>query len=501
LELFGYSITKSLDDTEKTLQTFSTKEPETGAVEIESGANFAGLNKYILDLDQEFDNEKQRIDAYRVAAKTPHISTAIDDIVNEAVVNNSNSDVVKLDLDNIKFSVGIKNKIQDEFTHINNLLNFNDDAANIFRRWYIDGKINYHKIVDEKKISNGIVEMRYLDPRRIKKVRDNVKNGDGKVIKTNEYYVYSLSDPDSKVKDYSNQVALEISPDMIAHANSGIVVEGTSVVESYLQKALKPLNQLTNMEDSLVVYRVSRAPERRIFYIDVGNLPKTRAEQYVKSIIGKYKNKVTYDATTGSFTNNKNQMSMLEDIWLPRREGSKGTEVSTLPGGQSLGDLEDVTYFKTNLNKALHVPLSRMESESTFNLGRSSEITRDEIKFGKFISKLQRGFGNLLLDTLKTQLLLKNIITEDDWNKFKNSFRLVFSTDAYFSELKDAEVLNARLENLEAIGEHIGRYFSPQYVMKTVLHMTEEEIKEQQDEIAEAIKDGIIKDPNKEEDF
>ena len=489
MKLFGYTISKKpLDTEEKDLKTFSSVESNDGTIEVESGVNFASLSKYVLNLDSEFESERQRIDAYRNAARLVDLSTAIDEITNDAIVTSGDL-VVNIVLDKTKFSDNIKTKIIEEFEYVLGLLNFNNNGDEIFKRWYIDGKIYYHKVVGKSE-KDGIVEVRYLDPRRIKKVRESVKGDDGTIVGSKEYYVYSLEDIN---KDNNYQVilnggskALEIHPDMIAYAHSGLVIEGTSQVDSYLQKALKPLNQLTNLEDSLVVYRVSRAPERRIFYIDVGNLPKTRAEGYIQSIIRKYKNKITYDASTGSFTNNKNQMSMLEDIWLPRREGSRGTEVSTLPGGQSLGELDDVEYFRKKLWRALHMPLSRMASDAQFNIGRSSEITRDEVKFGKFINKLQHQFGGLLLDILKTQLILKKIITEQDWKNNKYNITLQFNSDDYFTELKKTEVLNERLHALESIDPFVGKYFSPQYVMKNVLQMTEEDIKDLKKELKES---------------
>lgn len=499
MNLLGYSINKVEKNLEKNKETFSVKKQEDGSVEVETGSDFYGLNKYILNLESEFETEKQRVNAYRKASEMPEISIAVDDIVNDAIVSGEAGNITDLNLDDTEFSDNIKKNILEEWENILNLFSYQKNVQKMFRRWYIDGKIYYHKVVG-KNIKEGIVELRYLDPRRIKKVVEHKKDDDGKVLETKEYFVYSLSDPNKKETNYGNRKnALEIQPDMISFSHSGLSVDGSSVIESYLQKALKPLNQLMNLEDSLIVYRVSRAPERRIFYIDVGNLPKTRAEQYISSIIGKYKNKITYDATSGSFTNNKNQMSMLEDIWLPRREGSRGTEVTTLPGGQNLGDLDDVLYFKTKLMKSLHIPLSRMETDTPFSSGRSSEITRDEIKFGKFISKIQSQFGEILLDTLKTQLLLKNVITTEDWEKELNNISLLFTVDSHFSELKKIEIMNDRLDSLEKIKEYVGTYFSHEYIMKNILRMTNEDIEQNKKEIIAGKKDGSIKD--KEEDI
>ena len=505
MDILGYNISKKPQDTvEKNLNTFSSKESNDGTLEVEGGIDFAGQNRYILDLDAQFETEKQRIDAYRVAANTADLSVAIDDIVNESIVITGQDDVIDLTLDDVDLSDGVKKKVFEEFEYIMTLLDFNNKGDDIFKRWYIDGKIYYHKVVGKNE-GDGLAELRYLDPRRIKKVRETVVTPNGaKPIGSKEYYVYSLADPDKKKQTivYGDGKALEIHTDMVAYAHSGLIIDGTAQVDSYIQKSLKPLNQLMALEDSVVVYRVSRAPERRIFYIDVGNLPKTRAEGYIQSIIGKYKNKVTYDATTGSFTNNKNQMSMLEDIWLPRREGSRGTEVSTLPGGQSLGEMEDVNYFKQKLWKSLHLPMSRLDDSggNTFNAGRATEISRDEIKFTKFVHKLQKQFGALILDSLKTQLILKKIITDKDWEKNKYNFKLRYNTDSYYSELKEMELLNDRVSAISEMDTYVGKYFSPQYVMKTILQMSDEDIKQMQEETAEAVKLGLIPDPAKKEE-
>lgn len=503
MKLFGYNISRDQNKLEKEKLTFSSEETNDGTVEVEtSGGGYATLNKYILNLESEFVDERARVNTYRKAAKHPDIAIAIDEIVNDAIVNEDH-ETISLSLDDSDLSESIKKKIRDEFDHILKLLDFNVDGSDIFKRWYIDGKIFYHKVTTVNKQTNkseGIVELRYLDPRRIKKVREVIKDQQGNnTTKIREYYVYTLKEinkaktntlvPTSDVK------AVEIEPDMIAMAHSGLSNNDNYHIESYLDKALKPLNQLTNLEDSVVVYRVARAPERRVFYIGVGNLPKTRAEQYMKSIIDKYKNNVVYDSNTGAFTNNNNQISMMEDFWLPRREDGRTTQIDTLPSASNLGEMEDVNYFKNRLFKALHLPLSRFGDENnTMGLGRSSEITRDELKFTKFINKLQRQFSALLYNILKTQLILKGILTEDDWETHRSFILFEFTADSFYTELKNAEIMTERLTLLDSINEHVGKYFSIEYVQRNILMMDDDDIDEMKKQIEEEAKEQLEKE-------
>lgn len=499
MEFFGYTIGKTKPESEEKLDTFAPPLENDGAIELaEYDVDYVSNTKYVFDFETHFDNEEKRINEYRRVSLFVEADYAITDIVNESVVQDQFDDAISIDLDGTEWSESIKKKIIEEWKTISRLYNLNREISTMFRQWYVDGKIYYHKIVDSSKPQDGIKEVRYLDPRRIKKVREVQKSdtveGD-RIVGAKEYYLYSLR-PIAKDNTIGGQMgsdysyssygsnttnAMEISPDMIAYAHSGLIID-EDIVLSYLQKALKPLNQLNLIEDSIVIYRLSRAPERRIFYIDVGNLNKTRAEQYIKSLIGKYRNKFVYDSSSGSVKTSKQNLSMMEDIWLPRKEGSRGTEVSTLEGGQNLGELEDLNYFKQKSFRALNVPLSRLDGESTFNIGRSSEITRDEVRFSKFADKLRNHFSEIFYDTLRTQLLLKRIITEEDWEEQNDSIKLIYNKDSYYDELKDQEVLQARIEILQSIDDFVGKYYSVEWVRKRVLMQDEEEIKEIDDQ-------------------
>jgi len=407
--------------------------------------------------------------------------SAIDDIVNEAIVYEEGTYPVTIVLDNLKQPESIKKKVRDEFEHIMKLLDFNNQGYDIFRRWYIDGKLYYHMLIDEKQPRQGLKEVRYIDPRKIRKVKELPKSQPGlnptgqqaQYLKPIEYFVFSDK---GFVRD-TNQ-GLKISVDSICYVHSGVSDKDGKAIVSYLHKAIKPLNQLRMLEDATVIYRISRAPERRIFYIDVGNLPKMKAEQYLREIMQKYKNKLVYDATTGEIRDDRRFQTMLEDFWLPRREGGKGTEITTLPAGQNLGEIDDVLYFQKKLFKSLNVPISRLEADNGFSLGRASEITRDEVKFAKFVSRLRLRFSHLFDRLLETQLLLKGVCTRSEWAQMKEEISYDFVSDAHFSELKDVEIMKERLGILEVIDPYVGKYFSKEYIRRKVLRQSEEEIKE-----------------------
>lgn len=502
MNLFGFKLSKDTPRDEEKLDTFAPPIERDGAIELaDYTVDYVSNTKYIFDFESHFTNEEQRINRYRSVARMVETDYAITDIVNESVVQDKFDAALSLNLDGTEFSDPIKKKILEEWENVASLFQLNTEISTIFRQWYVDGKVYFHKIVDSSKPKDGIIEMRYLDPRRIKKVRE-VKKRDGaggdRIINFFDYYVYSFK-PVRKdgysggpmTMDYAytpygsnTTTALQIQPDMIAYAHSGIIVDD-DIVLSHLNKALKPLNQLNLIEDAIIIYRLSRAPERRIFYVDVGNLNKTRSEQYMKSLISQYRNKFTYDTSTGEVNTKKNQLSMMEDIWLPRKEGSRGTEVDTLAGGQNLGELEDLQYFKNKAFRSLNVPISRLDSETSFNIGRSSEITRDEIRFSKFAESLRLRFSELFFDTLRTQLLLKRIITEENWDDERNGMRFIYNTDSYYDELKDQEILQSRLDILQTISEYDTKYYSVEWVRKRVLMQDDEEMKEIDDQIEE----------------
>jgi hypothetical protein len=426
---------------------------------------------------------------YRDIASQPECDAAIEDIVNESIVGDHDDAPVNIKLDEVDISDKIKEMIRFEFDNILSMLNFGQYAHDIFRRWYVDGRLPYHIVVDNENLKAGIKELRYIDPtklRKVKEVEEEVDQRTGaKIIKkVEEYFMYQ----DNAMGKYNQ--GLKIKPDAIAYCTSGVMDPGRKRILSYLQKALKPVNQLRMMEDSLVIYRISRAPERRIFYIDVGNLPKGKAEDYLRGIMQQYRNKLVYDAKTGDIKDDKKHMSMLEDFFLPRREGGRGTEITTLPGGENLGQIDDIIYFQKKLYKSLNVPVNRLEQEAQFTLGRSSEITRDEVKFKKFIDRLRKRFSDLFMQLLKTQLLLKGIITESDWKDWKESIAFDYIEDNYFSELKQSEMLRERFEMLGNLDEYVGKYISNEWIRKNVLRQTDDEIEEIQKQIDQETKDG-----------
>ena len=476
IKLFGFEIGKEKKEISN-LQNFTTPEEFDGSYVTEG----AGVYGTFVDFMGSLKTENAIIAQYRAMALFPECDTAIDEITNEAVVMGFDRKPIKLDLSKIEFSDNIKSKIYFEFDNILRLLNFNDKGYEIFRRWYIDSKIYYYITIDNKNPGEGIQQLIPLDATKIKKVKKvNTKNTrrDGNefslIQDIEEYYLYTNTDRNSVIGTPAS--GLKISVDSMCHVHSGMVDMNTKRVVGYLHKAIRPLNMLRQIEDAIVVYRISRAPERRIFYIDVGNLPKQKAEQYVRELMNKYRNKLIYNQTTGEIKDDRNQMAMIEDYWLPRREGGRGTEISTLDGGQNLGELTDVEYFKKKLYYALNIPPSRLIGESGFNLGRSADITRDEIKFYKFIERLRHKFSMMFLQLLRVQLILKGIITEEDWKIMNEHINFTFNKDSYFNDLKDAEILSARMELAGAMEPMVGKYFSSNYIRKNILKQTEEEI-------------------------
>ena len=497
LSLFGFEIkrkNKDREDSNKLSFVPPTEEDGTGQV-----INAGGYYGQYIDLDGSGTrSDKDLIFKYRDVSQNPECDAAIEDIVNEAIVSDDASAPVNIILDDLDMSDKIKDMITEEFNNVVELMDFNFRGHDIFRRWYIDGKIYYHKIIDESNPKKGIQEVRYIDPTKIRKVREVEEEHDPKtrtkmVKGVNEYFIYQ-----NQTLTDMNQ-GLKISPDAITYVTSGVTDSSRKRVLSYLHKALKPVNQLRMMEDSLVIYRLSRAPERRIFYIDVGNLPKGKAEEYMRNIMSKYRNKMVYDANTGEMRDDRKHMSMLEDFWLPRKEGGRGTEISTLPGGDNLGQIDDIVYFQKNLYKSLNVPVNRLEQEAQFSLGRSTEITRDELKFQKFINRLRKKFSMLFMDMLKTQLIAKGIITEKEWKEISQKISIDYVEDTHFTELKHAELMQDRLNLLRDINEYVGRYYSLEWVRKNILQQTEEDIDMMDKQIEEEIKNKKIEDPNAED--
>jgi hypothetical protein len=470
-----------------------TETMDDGAVTITSNAHYGTY----VDLEGSVRNEIELVTRYREMANHPELEMAIDDIVNEAISHNETGKVVSIVLDKLKQPESIKKKIIEEFDTIQRMLNFSNLADDLFKRWYIDGRLNYHVVVNEKNPKEGIQELRYIDPRKIRKVREVKKGRDPKtgasiINSIAEYYVYN--DKGQTTQTYTSNInaGLRIAPESIINVNSGLMDAKNTFVISYLHKAIKPLNQLRMIEDAIVIYRLSRAPERRIFYIDVGNLPKGKAEQYLRDIMVKYRNKMVYDAQTGELRDDRKHMSMLEDFWLPRREGGKGTEITTLPAGQNLGELEDVKYFRQKLLNSLNVPISRLEPQQggMIGIGRTTEVTRDEVKFAKFIQRLRNKFSTVFDQALRIQLVLKGICTTDEWEIFKEDIYFDFLKDNNFTELRDAELLRERVTLLQTVDPYIGRYYSANWVRKNILQMDDELIEQMDAEIAKEDKDG-----------
>ena len=485
MELFGLQITRKKEEEQELnkKRSFTPPDTEDGSTVIMEGGYFG---QYVDIEGVKAKDDADLIKKYREIALYPECDSAIEDIINEAIVSNESDECVEIVTDNLTgYSDKVKKIIREEFDNVTRLLNFDANGHEIFRKWYVDGRLFYHIIVDEKNPKNGILELRAIDPLKIRKVRqvieDKERNPAGvKMIKGyEEYFIYQ------ETAQGKANTGLKISKDAIIHTTSGLVDQASKKVLSYLYKAIKPVNQLRMMEDSLVIYRMARAPERRIFYIDVGNLPKGKAESYLRDIMARYKNKIVYDANTGEIKDDRKHMSMLEDFWLPRREGGKGTEITTLPGGENLGQIEDILYFQKKLYKSLNVPVSRLEENQSFVLGRATEISRDEIKFTKFIGRIRKRFAEVFMQALKTQLILKGVITKEDWEDMKEGIIIDFMQDNYFAELKEAEIVRERMNTLALVDPYVGKYYSQKWIRKHILQQTEEEIEEIDAEIEE----------------
>ncbi len=518
MELFGIEINRK-KGSHKSGKTFAPPTESDGALEIETttggGVNFAQQNGFSFDLDAMPTDEFELLITYRSLALQQEIDEAVQEIVNEAIITDNSKPSVSIILDDVELSAGIKNKIRDEFDYILSLLKFKTQGYGVFRKWYVDGRLYYHKVVDESSANKGIVQLVPIDPINIKLIREIKKSKDGRadvyeLSDVEEYFLYSrrpfmeIKGGDKTTQQSSSSHGLRINKEAVTHVSSGLLSADAKLVLSYLYKAIKPFNNVKLMEDSVIIYRVTRAPERRIFYVDVGNLPKGKAEQYLKDIMNRFRNKVVYDVNKGTINNRKKFQTMMEDYWLPRREGGRGTEVSTLPGGQNLGELEDVEYFKNKLYRSLNVPLSRfMQEGGAFNIGRTTEITRDEIKFSKFISRLRKSFSSLFDDILKTQLILKKVITIEEWDEIEQSITYDFLEDNYFQELKELEVNNDRIEALSNVVNSgaIGKYISHDYVRRNILRQTEAEIESEDKKMDEESKDSKYKDEDDMDDM
>ncbi len=493
--LFGFEIKrkKQLDNENV---SFTPKETDDGAVVVAAGGSYGTY----VDLDGTVRTESELVTKYREMTLHAEIDMAIDEIVNESIVVEKNKDIVTIILDDlVEVNGNIKKAITIEFKEALRLLEFNTHAYHIFRRWYVDGRLYYHAITDEKNMQIGIKELRYIDPRKIRKIREVAKKrlvdaGDVSLTKTvQEYYMYNDRGFNVGNKTIvSPNSGLKIGVDSIIHVTSGLTDTNGTMVLSYMHKAIKPLNQLRSLEDATVIYRLSRAPERRIFYIDVGNLPKMKAEQYLRDMMVKYKNRLIYDATTGEVRDDRKFLTMLEDFWLPRREGGKGTEIETLPGGQNLGEIADVEYFQKKLYNALNIPTNRLDNSDNIFTSRSTEITRDELKFAKFITRLRQNFNQLFIKILEKQLILKGIITYDDWVYMAPKIQFDYAMDNYFSEIKESEMINGRINTLNMVAPYIGKYYSNQWVMKNVLRMSDEDIEKMFMEIEEEASNPIL---------
>jgi len=505
-KLFGFSI----EDNQKKPPSVVSPVPQNNEDGVDNYISSGFYGQYV-DIEGVYRTEHDLIKRYREMALHPECDGAIEDVVNEAIVSDLYDSPVEIELSNLNASEKLKNIIRQEFKYLKEILDFDRKAHEIFRNWYVDGRVYYLKVIDLKNPQAGIQDLRYIDPMKMKYIRQEKKkpgngpnlggrlNNETNVVEPEieEYFLYTskVNYPTGMISG-AGKNSIKIAKDSVAYCSSGLVDRNKGTVLSYLHKAIKALNQLRMIEDSLVIYRLSRAPERRIFYIDVGNLPKVKAEQYLKEVMSRYRNKLAYDANTGEVRDDRKFMSMLEDFWLPRREGGRGTEITTLPGGQNLGELSDIEYFQKKLYRALGVPESRIAADGGFNLGRSSEILRDELKFAKFVGRLRKRFAQMFNDMLRTQLILKNIVTPEDWEVMSDHIQYDFLYDNQFAELKEAELLQNRLGNLAAIEQYIGKYYSTEYVRKRVLRQTDSEIIEIDMQIEDEIAKGIIPDPS-----
>jgi hypothetical protein len=498
MRLFGFEIKRQEQDSEP--QSFAPPQEDDGAVIVAAG----GVYGTYVDLEGSAKTEAELVTKYRDMTNQPEVDQAVDDIVNEAIVSEPEVETVSINLDRTNASSNIKKLIAEEFDAIKKLLNFDNQAYDIFRRYYVDGRLYYHAIIDDKKPEAGLKELRYVDPRKIRKVKEVKKKRDritGATLteKANEYFLYSekgyYNAGNSNIGNQGVTGGVRIAKDSIIHVTSGLMDTNNTIVLSHLHKAIKVLNQLRTLEDATVIYRISRAPERRIFYIDVGNLPKMKAEQYLRDMMIRHKNRVVYDSQTGEIRDDRKFMTMLEDYWLPRREGNKGTEITTLPGGQNLGEMTDVNYFQKKLYRALNVPGSRLEAEQTFNVGRSTEITRDEVKFSKFVNRLRSKFSSLFIKSLEKQVVLKKIMTLEEWQAISQDIKFDFAKDNYFAELKEIEAIRERVSILRDIDDFAGKYVSHAWIRKNVLRQTEEEIEEMDEQMEAELDDPRFAPP------
>ena len=502
-ELFGFEIKKKVEPVD--IPSFTPKATDDGAMVVAEG----GVYGTFVDLDGAVRTEAELVNKYREIAMHPEVEMAIDDIVNEAIVADPKKAIVSLNLDDLEQPDKIKKLIQEEFDNVVDLLEFNQYAYEIFKKWYVDGRLIYHAMIDETNPREGIKELRYVDPRKIRKVRTvkkrkvSARSNVTVPQSSGEFYIYNEKGF-AKTAGVPNNVApfqdtgaqgLKIAVDSIVNVSSGLVNVNGDLVIGYLQKAIKPLNMLKAMEDSLVIYRISRAPERRIFYIDVGNLPKPKAEQYLRDVMTRFKNKVVYDSATGEIRDDRKHMTMLEDFWLPRREGGKGTEITTLPGGQNLGQMDDVTYFQNKLYKSLNVPIGRMDPSAQYSFGRATEITRDEVKFAKFITRLRMRFSDLFTRILEKQLILKGVITSEDWAEFKTNFKFEYAEDNHFAELRNTEILRDRVSMLRDVDDYASKYFSHEWIRRNVLYQTDEDMQEIDKQIGEEVNNPQYNQP------
>ena len=505
-KLFGFSI----EETEDKSTSIISPVPKNNEDGVDNYIASGFYGQYV-DIEGAYRSEHELIKRYREMALHPEADGAIEDVVNEAIVSDLYDSPVEVELSNLNASESIKKKIREEFRYLKELMDFDKKSHEIFRNWYIDGRLYYLKVIDTKNPQEGIKDLRYIDPMKLKYIRQEKKTNGANNLnnirinqkddsipnpKFDEYYIYTMKPnyPTGMIAQ-AGKGSVKIAKDSITYCTSGLVDRNKNRVLSYLHKAIKALNQLRMIEDSLVIYRLSRAPERRIFYIDVGNLPKVKAEQYLKEVMSRYRNKLVYNAQTGEVRDDRKFMSMMEDFWLPRREGGRGTEITTLPGGQNLGELADIEYFQKKLYRALGIPESRIAAEGGFNLGRSSEILRDELKFAKFVGRLRKRFANMFNDMLKTQLILKNVVTPEDWEKMEDHIQYDFLYDNQFAELKETEMIQGRLGNLAQIEPYIGKFYSTEFVRKRILRQTDQEIEEIDMQIEDEIQKGILPNP------
>ena len=481
INLFGFEIKRAKKKEEMKLPSVvPPRDDEGGSYATTSGAHYG---QYLNLGDDDSKDNYQLIMKYRGNAMHPEVDAAIEDIVNESISGSELKQSLEIDLENVEAPDKIKKLISEEFDNVYGMLNFKELGHDIFRRWYVDGRLYHHLVLNEKNPKDGIQEIRPIDAAKMRKVKKVKKTKDPKtgadlVESTEEFYIF-------QEKPGSSTSGVKMTNDSVSYVTSGLLNENRTKIVSYLHKALKPINQLRMMEDSLVIYRLARAPERRIFYVDVGSLPRGKAEQYMKDIMTKYRNKLVYDASTGQIKDDRKHMSMLEDFWLPRREGGKGTEISTLPGGENLGQIDDVLFFQKKVYRSLNVPMNRLEQENQFSLGRANETNRDELKFQKFIDRLRMRFSHLFYGILRTQLILKGIITEDDWDQWKNDITVDYVRDNHFTELRDMEILRERIQTLDQIQNYTGEYFSKQWIQKNVLHLSDDEIEKMKEDMAE----------------